>query len=557
MHDSLFSRHEERLAGALDALKSRGHWDAFPEVPSRKIYGEDAASEGETAFKARLDRPFEIDQPGTLGRVGNEISPYGFPLGIGYPRAEPSELIRAAETAMSRWSEAPLAERAGVCLEVLERLNERSFELAFATMHTTGQGYVMAFQSGGPHAQDRGLEALAYAYQEVAAIPESSLWIKRFGKGEVIRLRKRYRTMPRGVGLVIACSTFPTWNAYPGLFADLMTGNAAIVKPHPGAVLPLAVTVEVARGVLVEAGFDPNLVTLAADSEDEPLAKELASRPEVRIVDYTGGSEFGEWLERNARQAALFTEKSGVNSIVIDSVDDLRATAENIAFSLSLYSGQMCTTSQNVFIPRSGIDTRDGRAGYDDVTSAIVDAVDRLLSDPARAADVLGCIKSEATLARLASAKGEGVRVLRETRRVANSEFPEARVRSPLILEVEPSNEGAYMREMFGPVSYVIPTRDTDHGLALAARAARAKGAITGAVYSTDDAVVERAEKILAGAGVPVSFNLTGPIWVNQAAAFSDYHVSGANPAGSATLCDAAFVAPRFRIVQSRIPADG
>ena len=54
-------------------------------------------------------------------------------------------------------------------------------------------------------------------------------------------------------------------------------------------------------------------------------------------------------------------------------------------------------------------------------------------------------------------------------------------------------------------------------------------------------------------AGVPVSCNLVGPIFVNQAAAFSDFHVSGANPAGNATLCDAAFVANRFRMVHTRV----
>ena len=53
-------------------------------------------------------------------------------------------------------------------------------------------------------------------------------------------------------------------------------------------------------------------------------------------------------------------------------------------------------------------------------------------------------------------------------------------------------------------------------------------------------------------AGVPVSCNLTGQIYVNQSAAFSDFHVSGANPSGNATFCDAAFVATRFRVVQSR-----
>jgi hypothetical protein len=41
---------------------------------------------------------------------------------------------------------------------------------------------------------------------------------------------------------------------------------------------------------------------------------------------------------------------------------------------------------------------------------------------------------------------------------------------------------------------------------------------------------------------------------LNFAAAYSDYHVTGMNPAGNATLTDAAFVAARFRITQSRRP---
>ena len=68
-----------------------------------------------------------------------------------------------------------------------------------------------------------------------------------------------------------------------------------------------------------------------------------------------------------------------------------------------------------------------------------------------------------------------------------------------------------------------------------------------------------RVEKMTPGlAGIQPSekssVNLTGGIFVNQAAAFSDFHVSGANPAGNATLCDGAFVSGRFRVVQSRIP---
>jgi hypothetical protein len=61
--------------------------------------------------------------------------------------------------------------RTGICLEILDRLNKQSFELAHAVMMTTGQGWMMAFQAGAPHAQDRGLEAVAYAWREQSFVP--------------------------------------------------------------------------------------------------------------------------------------------------------------------------------------------------------------------------------------------------------------------------------------------------------------------------------------------------------------------------------------------------
>jgi hypothetical protein len=71
-------------------------------------------------------------------------------------------------------------------------------------------------------------------------------------------------------------------------------------------------------------------------------------------------------------------------------------------------------------------------------------------------------------------------------------------------------------------------------------------------VYSTNDAVIQQTEDAAAEAGVPLSENLNGAVFVNQSAAFSDYHGTGANPAANASLTDAAFVASRFRIAQSR-----
>ena len=110
------------------------------------------------------------------------------------------------------------------------------------------------------------------------------------------------------------------------------------------------------------------------------------------------------------------------------------------------------------------------------------------------------------------------------------------------------------MREMFGPVAYVIATDSTAQSLELATRSAQEKGAITWLVYTTDEGVADAAEDAAVEAGVSVAFNLVGGLFVNQSAAFSDFHVTGANPAGNASLSDPAFVANRFRVVGVRKP---
>ncbi|MDD3448886.1 MAG: phenylacetic acid degradation protein PaaN [Gammaproteobacteria bacterium] len=552
MSTDFFARHRETLEQALRAIRTREYWSAYPEAPSGRVYGETAGADGQAAFEARLNRPFPIDQPGTVGRAGAETSPYGMALGITYPKVDPAVLLPAMRAAMPAWRDAGPDTRAGVCLEILHRLNRRSFELAHAVMHTTGQGFVMAFQAGGPHAQDRGLEALAYAYEEMKRVPEKALWTKPQGKAEPVTMEKTYHLVPRGIGLVIGCSTFPTWNSYPGLFASLATGNAVVMKPHSGAILPAAITVEVAREVLAEAGFDPDLVALAAETVGERrAAAELALRPEVKIIDFTGSSRFGDWLEENARQADVYTEKAGVNCIVIDSVADMQAVSRNLAFTLSLYSGQMCTTAQNLFIPRDGIPAGEGRLSFDEVAAAIAGGVRKFLSDPERAAEVLGAIQCEATAERTDRAAELGEMVLAPEAR-EHPRFPAARMRSPAILKMDAREAPIYGRELFGPIAFLVATDSTAESIERVRATVREHGAITLAVYSTDEAVLAAAEALAMDVGVALSVNLTDGIFVNQSAAFSDYHATGANPAANACLTDSAFVAKRFRVVQSR-----
>jgi phenylacetic acid degradation protein paaN len=549
--DDFVTRHRATLEGALTAIRDRGYWSAYPESP--RAYGEDGDATGRAAFDAYVGRAYPLEQPGTDGTVSTERSPYGIDLSVSYPHVTSDTveaLIAAAQAGMTAWRDAGPDVRAGVCLEILARLNARSHEIAQAVMHTSGQAYAMAFQAGGPHAQDRALEAVAYAYAEMTRHPREATWEKPQGKRDPIRMVKRYTVVPRGVALVIGCNTFPTWNSYPGLFASLVTGNAVIVKPHPRAVLPLAITVAVAREVLAEAGFSPDLVLLAAEDTGEGLASVLATRPEVRIIDYTGSSEYGRWLEDNARQAQVYTEKSGVNVVVVDSTDDYRGMLSNLAFSLSLYSGQMCTTPQNVLVPRDGI-TADGTpVDVDQFAQDLADAVGGLLADERRATALLGGIVNDDVKARIDAAPSLGDVVL-ESRSITHPEFPDAVVRTPTIVRVDAASD-AHQSECFGPVAFLVVTDDTAASIGMLRTSVHEHGAITAAVYSTDDKVLHTAEEAALDSGVALSCNLTQGVYVNQSAAFSDFHATGANPAANAALTDAAFVANRFRVVQSR-----
>ena len=551
MSHPLLDKHRATIDGALNAIATRGYWSAYNEMPSPKVYGETAPDDGKKAFEAHLGQQFALGQPGQSGWHGGEQSPYGIELNVQYPVCDIEALIAAGEAAMGGWQKAGADGRTGICLEILDRLNKQSFEIAHAVMMTTGQGWMMAFQAGAPHAQDRGLEAVAYAYREQRFVPAETVWEKPQGKNPPLVMKKHFEVVGRGVGVVVGCGTFPTWNTYPGLFAALATGNAVIVKPHSNAILPAAITVRTIRAVLAENGIDPNLVTLCVAGRAE--TQKLVTHARVKSVDFTGGNVFGQWLIDNCRQAQVYAELAGVNNIVIDSTDAYKRMLGNLAFTLSLYSGQMCTTSQAILVPAGGIDTEDGHKSFDDVCADLGKAVTGFLSKPEVAHAVLGAIQSADTLKRIEeAASGKYGTVVLAPQKLDNPDFPKAEVRTPVLLACDAGEEAKYMEERFGPISFIVKVADTAAAIALSERIVATHGALTAGVYSTKPEVIEAMTEATWRSKVALSINLTGGVFVNQSAAYSDYHGTGGNPAANASYADSAFVANRFRVVQRR-----
>jgi acyl-CoA reductase-like NAD-dependent aldehyde dehydrogenase len=224
----------------------------------------------------------------------------------------------------------------------------------------------------------------------------------------------------------------------------------------------------------------------------------------------------------------------------------------NLAFSLSLYGGQMCTAPQNIFIPRDGMLVNGERMSVEDVTLKLREHIDALVGNEKAGPSTVGTIQNAATLSRVWEAQGLGLPVVRESAPLPQPGFADARSVSPLVLRTDKTRVDIYEREWFGPISFVITVDSFEDALGHVVRSVREHGALTSLVYCTDADKMQQAEDAIIASGAPVAFNFNSFVWVNQSAAFSDFHGAGCNPAGNATFADWSFVTNRYNVVGVR-----
>jgi acyl-CoA reductase-like NAD-dependent aldehyde dehydrogenase len=135
---------------------------------------------------------------------------------------------------------------------------------------------------------------------------------------------------------------------------------------------------------------------------------------------------------------------------------------------------------------------------------------------------------------------------------VVNPEFTDARIMTPSVVAITEQDRNLWNKECFGPIMFIVKVENASKALELAAFNAENKGAITCLCYSTNEAYCSEVEEKMNAVFTPVSFNFTGAAFVNQHAAFSDFHVTGGNPSGNATFTDALFINRRFVWVGNR-----
>jgi len=123
-----------------------------------------------------------------------------------------------------------------VCLEILQRINQSSFAIAHAVMHTTGQAFMMAFRPAARTRRTAASRPSPTPGTRCGAVPAVATWEKPQGKKRAAADGEALPHRARGVGLVIGLLHVPDVERLSGLFASLATGQRGRGQAAPEAI---------------------------------------------------------------------------------------------------------------------------------------------------------------------------------------------------------------------------------------------------------------------------------------------------------------------------------
>ena len=244
------------------------------------------------------------------------------------PRRIPADAVAAAREAQHAWSSRTVAERLVPIRAVRHAIARDPAEWAEAIQT--------------PYDRTRS-ESLA---AECLPTADACRWLQRRA-ARVLRPRRsggwlqgvslRVERKALGVVLVIGAANYPLFLlAVPALQA-LAAGNAAVLKPPPGA----GALAEKLHGALVDGGLDPRLAPVLDDTAD---AAQGAIAAGVDHVVATGSSATGRAVARAAadRLIPCTLECSGSDAVVVLPGANPGRVASCVAWGLTLNAGATC-----------------------------------------------------------------------------------------------------------------------------------------------------------------------------------------------------------------------
>ena len=288
------------------------------------------------------------------------------------------------------------------------------------------------------------------------------------------------------------------WKVAPALAA----GNTVIIKPSDHT--PLA-TLRLAE--IVFDHFPPGVVNVLTGHGDR-VGEVLVEHRDVPVIAFTGSTAVGQRIAGLAakRVKRLHLELGGKDPFVLAPDADVETAAEAVAYAALLNAGQVCTSSERIYVPQ------EMHAAF---TGAIVDFVRTLRLGPGLEPTTdMGPLAApayrEKVADHVAEAKVKGAKILIGGKIPA--QFDKGWYYEPTVLTNVDHSMKIMRQETFGPTIPIMTYRTFDEAIALANDSDYGLGA----VLRTNDARLAKRffEEVQAGTvwiNDPLTDNYAGP----------------------------------------------
>jgi succinate-semialdehyde dehydrogenase / glutarate-semialdehyde dehydrogenase len=357
------------------------------------------------------------------------------------------DAVSAAAEALPKWAARPPRERAECLRRAFELMTQRSEQLA----------RLMVLENGKALRDARG--EILYAaeffrwYSEEAVRLDGHLSIAPSGANRIMVQRQ-----PVGVSFMITPWNFPAAMATRKIGPALAAGCTVVLKPAKETPL----TALAVAGILAEAGVPDGVVNVLPTRKPGPLTDAVLADPRVRKLSFTGSTEVGRMLLKQAADYVLncSMELGGNAPFLVFDDADVDAAVDGAFLAKMRNGGEACTAANRFYVHEKVANEfsakLSARLAALSVGPGLDDGVD------------LGPLVNADTRSKVAdlveSATSAGANVL------TGGHAPDriGYYYEPTVLDSVPASAGILSEEIFGPVAPIVRFTDPDEAVALA-----------------------------------------------------------------------------------------
>ena len=384
--------------------------------------------------------------------------------------------VESAYETFQTWRNVPAEERAQLLFRAADLMRQRKHELSAWMIYEVAKTW--------PEADGDTAEAIDfcefYAHEMLRYAGRQPL-VKLTGEDNHLDY------IPLGVGAVIPPWNFPLAIMSGMTAAAIVTGNTVVLKPSSDAPTIAYKFFE----LLEEAGMPAGVVNFMTGSGAE-VGDVVVDHPKTRFVAFTGSKEIGLRINERAAKVQegqlwikrVIAEMGGKDAIIVADDADLDAAATGVVQSAFGFQGQKCSACSRAII--------DARV-YDPMVEKIAERTTKIkLGDPTDNDNTMSAVINEKAFKSIndyvEKGKAEGGRVVAG----GGSDGEQGYFIEPTVIADAKPGSTIEQEEIFGPVLAVIKANDYDDALRIANDT---QFGLTGAVYSSDEAKLDRARR--------------------------------------------------------------